>query len=563
MTSSSRGGTLWEPALGDLVLESGAAGRAVELALRNPVQVVVDQGVLRHVARHAAEAPDRPAVIDGERVLSYARLLHRVAEIRRILTGHGLGPGDVVAAAGERCADTPAVFLAIESIGAVYLPIELSWPVGRISEVLRRGSAACLLDYAPAGGHAAAEAAAERGLKTLRVEDESPSDAYDLSGGPLPDLDTPRSQATEVRYIIFTSGTTGVPKGATVEHRGMLNHLWAKIGDLSLGRDDVLAFTAPLVFDISIWQMLAPLLVGGKVAVVRDADLAYPRRLAGSLRRTGSTVVELVPTMVGWLAAEAARTGRDASAFRWLISTGEELRPSLAGQVVDALPGTGLLNAYGPTECSDDVTHHVVTRADLARRRLPVGRAIGNAVLYVLVADQRSGTWRAAEPGEAGDLFVGGLPVGLGYVNDARATAQAFFTDTLDPASPTGRLYRTGDLARVEDGVVHYLGRRDRQVKVAGVRLELDEIEAVLGRHPAVEHCAVTVSETSGASELTAHYVPRRSVSTEELKEFLALSLPAQLIPRRWSQLTVIPLTPNGKIDHRSLRETTSQETEQ
>ncbi|THA86176.1 amino acid adenylation domain-containing protein [Streptomyces sp. A0592] len=543
------------PELAPLPLAEGAAARATELCLGRSARFDTGTGVLHHVARFAETTPHAPAVIDGDTTLAYPELLSRAALFRAALVSAGCGAGSVVAAVGDRSADTIAAFLALEGLGAVYLPLATDWPAQRVTEVLERSAAGFLLDYSGAlgGGETAVKAAA--GLGTAIVTAPGPDAAaapYTCDG---------RDQSREPRYCIFTSGTTGRPKGAAVEHRGMVNHLWAKVSDLELSAGDRLAFTAPLVFDISIWQMLAPLLVGGAVVVVRQEDLGFPRRVRTVLERTGVTVVELVPTVVGWLVGEAERRAPVVPALRWLISTGEELRPELAARALAALPHVRLLNAYGPTECSDDVTHHEVTAADTTRPRLPVGRPVDNARLYLLVRDEEEGPWRAADRGEAGDLFVGGVVVGLGYVNDPDNNARAFFTDPLDPDSPTGRLYRTGDLARFEDGVVLYLGRVDRQVKVAGVRMELDEIEAVLLRHPAVDRAAVTVPVVDGHPSLAAHYTVREPVTPEELRAHLAGALPEAMVPRRLTELDVLPLTPNGKTDHRALRQLTQDGT--
>ncbi|WP_406727094.1 amino acid adenylation domain-containing protein [Streptomyces sp. GD-15H] len=538
----------------ELPLVPGAVDRATSLALTSAKEVDTGTGVLEHVARHAERDPDRPAVTEGGRTLGYRALLLRVAAIRALLLDEGVRTGDTVACAGPRSAETPAVFLALESLGASYLPIDLDWPQERVRDVLERSRAVLLLDYAaltgtPAGpAHAAARTARVRAVPLCAdgaADAEPPRDASDRS--------------RETRYTIFTSGTTGRPKGATVEHQGMLNHLWAKVVDLSLDADAVVAFTAPLVFDISIWQMLCPLLVGGHVVVVDDTVMRFPRRLVKTLDAHQVTVVELVPTVVGWLVDETVR--RDPAplrTLRWLLSTGEELHPAVAERAVAALPHAVLVNAYGPTECSDDVTHHVVTRSDLERTRLPVGAPVINTTLYLLLEDEEG--WRAAEPGESGELFVGGTGVGLGYLNDPETTARAFFRDPFDPASATGRLYRTGDLARFEEGVVHYLGRGDRQVKVAGVRMELDEIEAVLSRHPAVTKCAVTVSGDGERSQLVAHYSLREPVAPEELQNAVRAAVPPPMVPRRWREWDALPLTPNGKVDHRSLRAAVSEE---
>ncbi|WP_052865301.1 amino acid adenylation domain-containing protein [Streptomyces niger] len=527
-----------------LPLAPGAVSRARELALRNPADLDAATALLDHVALHARTRPDACAVQDRERSLTYAELLARVASARDALRAHGVRAGDVVAAVGPRSAHTPVAFLALESLGASYLPIDLGWPEGRVRDVLDRSRPALLLDYSD-GSAAARSAAGAEGIGTLSLPDE---------GRPVGPDEGPYGDRTgEARYTIFTSGTTGRPKGATIEHRGLLNHLWSKVADLSLGPEDAVAFSAPLVFDISIWQMLCPFLVGGKVVVLDDAAMRMPRWLLGALDTAGVTVVELVPTVIGRLVDDIRRReGAALPGLRWLMSTGEELYPALAEQVLDTLPHVSLINAYGPAECSDDVTLHVVTRADLSRPRLPVGSPVANCTLHVLLRTDDD-AWRPAEPGESGELFIGGTCVGLGYLNDPATTERAFFRDPFDPDSATGRIYRTGDLARVEDGLVYYLGRNDRQVKVGGVRMELGEIEATLSRHPCVESCAVTVSDEGAVSELVAHYTLRGEVSQQELKQALSAALPPVMVPRHWREWDALPLSRNGKIDYRSL----------
>lgn len=545
--------------LAELPLAPGALDRARELSLSRDSRFATASGVLTEVTRTAGRTPDRTAVIEGEYVLTYSGLAARVDRIARVLRAAGCRAGTVVAAVGDRSADTVAVFLALESLAAVYVPIAPDWPAQRVSEVLARSGTALLFDYSEnegPRGQAAVEAAGGLGITTV------PAPGADTAGPGAFTADDDRDRSLEPRYCIFTSGTTGRPKGASVEHRGMMNHLWAKVEDLGLTEVDRLAFTAPLVFDISIWQMLAPLLVGGTVVVVREPELAFPRRLTNVLEQSGVTVVELVPTVVGWIADRAERRA-DATlpALRWLISTGEELHTGLAARVLTAAPHIRLLNAYGPTECSDDITHHEVTAADTTRPRLPVGSPVAGAHLYLLAHGDGGQQWRAAERGEPGELFVGGVVVGLGYVNDPANNAAVFFSDPFDQDSPTGRLYRTGDLARFEDGVVHYLGRVDRQVKVSGIRMELDEIEVVLRRHPSVEECAVVVPVVDGRPELAAYYTLLRPVRPEELKVYLADALPEAMVPRRLTEMDALPLTQNGKTDHRALRQLTQNGT--
>ncbi|MFF0022852.1 amino acid adenylation domain-containing protein [Streptomyces sp. NPDC005496] len=534
----------------ELPLAPGAVTRARELALRNPVDLDTATALLDHVVRNARSRPDACAVVDGERTLTYAGLLGRVAAARDALRAHGVRAGDTVAAVGPRSAHTPVVFLALESVGASYLPIDPSWPQDRVRDVLERSRAALLVDYSAGAASAARQAADAGGFAVLALPKKARPGGLDE--GPYSD------RSGEARYTIFTSGTTGHPKGATIEHRGLLNHLWSKVADLSLGPEDAVAFSAPLVFDISIWQMLCPFLVGGRVVVLDDAVMRMPRWLLGALDAAAVSVVELVPTVVSRLVDEIWRQqGPALPGLRWLLSTGEELYPALAEQVLDTLPHVHLVNAYGPAECSDDVALHVVTRADLTRPRLPVGRPVANCTLHVLLPTG-DGTWRPAEPGENGELFVGGTCVGRGYLNDPATTERAFFHDPFEPGSATGRIYRTGDLARVENALVHYLGRGDRQVKVGGVRMELGEIEAVLSRHPGVESCAVTVSDEGAVSELVAHYTLRTEVAQAELRQALSAALPPVMVPRRWRQWDALPLSRNGKTDYRSLTAATA-----
>ncbi|WP_243716065.1 amino acid adenylation domain-containing protein [Actinomadura darangshiensis] len=491
-----------------LEVSAEQAARARELAARlgmlRELDVDLADPVITRVERFAAER-DRPAVTDEHRSLTYAELAAEARRLAALLLAEGVEPGTVVGVGGERCASVVAAFLAIELVGALYVPADGTWPAGRVRDVLDQAGASILVTVGKTAP-ALLEGAAEAGCRAVPAARAQGRAAW--PGEPrLTGLDQPR-------YVLFTSGSTGRPKGAVVEHRGMLNHLWAKIVDLGMTGADVLAFTAPLGFDISIWQMLCPLLLGGRVDVIGDETGHDPVAFARAVDDQGITIVELVPTMVrhllddlapgspqaGGTTPEAPRKGSLAG-LRWMVATGEELPAELSRRWLDAMPHARLLNAYGPTECSDDVTHHTVTAADLGLLRLPIGTPIVNARLYVL-REEEDGTWAACDVDGTGELFVGGVVVGRGYLGDDERTREAFFRDPFG-ASPTGRLYRTGDAVRLlppgaggEDRpTLQYLGRVDRQVKIAGVRMELGEIEAVLQRHPGVGAAAVVVHE--------------------------------------------------------------------
>lgn len=530
-----------------ITAQDAALVRAATLAtpaLNRTAPVELAATVFGSVAHIAAQTPDRTALQTGTRTLTYAQLSACVAELAGRVTALGVARGDVVAVVAQRSAEVTVAFLALELVGAVYLPVDRGWPPQRREQILKSSGAAAVLSDS-----SAPESSGQSTPLWLSIADSAEPRAGRVLEAPAPD-------PTELRYVIYTSGTTGTPKGASVEHRGMVNHLQAKIADLALGPEDRIAFTAPIGFDISVWQMLCPLVVGGTSVIVEDAVTRFPRSLVRAIRDTRLTVAEVVPTVAAWIARECTvNEDLRPTTLRWLLSTGEEIGVSLAGDLLRALPGVGLLNAYGPTECSDDVTHHVITAADAAGERVPIGVAVANCALYLLAEDADG--WRAARPGEAAHLFVGGVCVGRGYLARPDLTRAAFYRDTFDADSPTGRLYHTGDLVRLDRGVLSYLSRSDRQVKIAGVRMELDEIEAVLARHEEVAECAVLLGE-GGRVEAWIAASPAGSRPadslTQRLRGHAQKWLPAAAVPTVWTHLDRLPRTGNDKVDHRQLR---------
>src|SRR5436305_9053327 len=334
-----------------------------------------------------------------------------------------------------------------------------------------------------------------------------------------------------------------------VEQRGMLNHLWAKVADLGLTAESAVVQNASQCFDISVWQHLAALAVGGRICIAGEETAQDPERLLGFVRREEVTVLEVVPSMLRSLLEAAAD---DLPRLEWLVVTGEVLPPDLCRRWLALHPRTALLNAYGPTECSDDITHHVIREAPAAAAsQVPLGRPVGNFRLYVL---DRS--WIPVPLGAAGELCAGGEGVGRGYLGAPVRTAQAFVPDPFG-AVPGARLYRTGDLARhTPDGTLEFLGRIDQQVKVRGFRIELGEIEACLAGHPEVRQSLVLVREdTPGDARLTAYLVPAagRRLSPGELRAFLRERLTEYMVPSSLVFLEKMPLLPNGKVDRRGL----------
>ena len=306
-----------------------------------------------------------------------------------------------------------------------------------------------------------------------------------------------------------------------------------------------------------MWQFVAGLLVGGRVEIFERSDAVDPERLPAALDAARVTIFETVPSVLGVLLEleeqAAPSTVVWPAGLRWLIPTGEPLPPDFCRRWLELHPKVPLVNAYGPTECSDDVTHHTLRRPPTSEvLQIPIGRGVENCQLFVL--DRRM------EPvplGGTGGLFVGGVGVGWGYLGEGLRTARVFVPDPLGEVGG-GRLYFTGDRARfLPTGELEFLGRLDHQVKVRGFRIELPEIEAALIRHPGVAQAAVIVRpDAAGRDALAAFVVPTagQRLEVEELRSALGVELPDYMIPTSWQELEALPLLTSGKVDRLALR---------
>ncbi len=452
--------------------------------------------------------PEAIALQVGEEQYSYAELAHRSAVLASALVRRGVGCGDVVAVLAERGSELLIAILGTFWLRAIYLPLDPRHPPLRHRELLGLSRARLVVateDFVPVLAGPEEPAGALPDVLSFASIDWSLANVEELRGEAHPD---------DLAYVIFTSGSTGSPKGAMVKQRGMVNHLWAKIEDLGLTSADVVAQTASQCFDISVWQFLAALVVGGRVEVLRDEVAHIPSRLLAQVRQRGITILETVPSLMRLLVEEAGEQGAPPvlSTLRWLIPTGEVLAPELARRWQALYPEVPLLNAYGPTECSDDVSHHPMTEVlQSGLAGVPIGRPIENMKLYVLD--------RALRPlplGATGPLWVGGVGVGLGYLFDPGKTAQAFWPDPFS-SEPGSRLYRTGDLARWSAaGALQFVGRVDHQVKIRGFRIELGEVESALVEHPAISEALVMAREDGvGGRRLVAYVVPHGRASDE------------------------------------------------
>jgi amino acid adenylation domain-containing protein len=363
------------------------------------------------------------------------------------------------------------------------------------------------------------------------------------SGEDLQDVGTPENLA----YVIFTSGSTGRPKGAMNAHRGICNRLLWMQEEYGLTGDDRVLQKTPFSFDVSVWEFFWPLMTGARLVIARPEGHRESAYLVGLIRESRITTLHFVPSMLRVFLEEG---GVEAcGSLKRVICSGEALPHELQERFFARLPGVELHNLYGPTEAAVDVTYWACRRGD-ERLTVPIGRPVANTQMYVLDAQMR-----LVPVGVPGELFIGGVQVGRGYVGRPELTAERFVPDPFSQ-TPEARLYKTGDLARyLSDGAIEYLGRLDYQVKIRGQRIELGEIEATLDRHVGVGQSVVLAREdTPGDKRLVAYVVPHEQApSAAELKAHLSQTLPPYMVPAAYVFLETLPLTSSGKVDRNAL----------
>jgi amino acid adenylation domain-containing protein len=518
---------------------------------RTETRFPTDQTVTELFEAQVERTPDRIAIVYEDQALTYAQLNARANQWAHHLRHLGVGPETLVALMMNRHPDFLTAILAIYKAGGAYLALDPSHPPDRVGQILGRSQSRLVL-------------VTDELMPQLRRVLEHLPEQHRPVIQPLEGLMAPErpetnlpihAQPNNLSYVFYTSGSTGIPKGAMVEHGGMGNHIHAKIRDFGITGDDVVAQNASQCFDVSVWQFLAVLLVGGQVHMVNDEVARDPLRLLEQVARAGISILEIVPSQLRAMIEGLAGPGRERpelSTLRILFVMGEVLPPELCRQWMSRYPNVRLVNGYGATECSDDVTHyHIPESPALELKRVSLGGPLPNMRLYVV--DEAL----APVPlGVAGEILFGGICVGRGYLNDPERTARVFIPDPFSP-EPGGRLYKTGDLGGyLPAGGVDFLGRIDRQVKIRGFRIELEEIEAVLGRHPAVSKTAVVAREDGPAGHRLVAYVVAgdgAALTPSELRAYLKERLPDYMVPAVFVFLDALPLNANGKVDRRAL----------
>ncbi|GCF10051.1 non-ribosomal peptide synthetase [Dictyobacter arantiisoli] len=483
--------------------------------------------------------PDSVAAIFEGNQLTYQELHRRVNQLGHYLQCMGAGPEIRIGISMERSLELLIGALAILKVGGTYVPLDPSYPLERLRFMLTDVQVSLLLIQ-------------ERLRDQLPIDDVAHVVCLDAD---WPDIEQESAendisdvQMDNAAYIIYTSGSTGRPKGVVNTHRGLINHLcWRQTAYHLDGTDRVLHKT-PMSFDVSVWELVWPLMVGGSIVIAKPQGHLDGHYLVKLIQEQQVTTLHFVPSMLRVFLDEPEL--ERSRSLKHVICGGEALTDDLQERFY-ASQTAQLYNQYGPAEAAIDATFWTCNNTD-SQRTVPIGRPIANTQIYILDEQFQPVPFLVT-----GELYIGGEGLGRGYLNQPALTAERFMPNPFS-AIPGARLYRTGDLGRyLADGTIEFLGRRDHQVKLRGFRIELGEIEAILEEHSAVSGVVVMIrEEVVGDKRLVAYVVSKideKHVLPDELKRYLGERLPDYMVPSIIIVLDAFPLTPNGKVDRQAL----------
>jgi amino acid adenylation domain-containing protein len=489
-------------------------------------------------------SPAAPAVTAADCTLTYAELAARANSLARELGDRGVRPGDVVGLCAERSFDLIVAILGILQAGAAYVPLDPDLPAARLSYLVEDSRPALVLAQSACLSHLPAD------LSPVVIA------ADPARNGPEPLIN--RASESGLAYVLYTSGSTGQPKGVMIEHHSLVNRLcWMQEAYHLTAEDNVLQKT-PFSFDVSVWELLWPLLFGARLVMARPGGHRDPWYLMEVVQRQAISVLHFIPSMLRPFLA----TGMigECDALRLVICSGEALPVDLHNAFLGASRAE-LHNLYGPTEATIDVTAYPC-RTVITEGTVPIGRPIANTRVYVM--DEHN---RPVPDGVVGELCLAGVQLARGYLNRNALTRERFVSVST-PAGRRERIYKTGDFGRVlPTGDVEYLGRIDEQVKIRGMRVELGEIESTLLARPDVAGAAVVaVPLADRENQLIGFVVPNsgadRAIHDADagyqfrltLLDHLVTQLPDYMVPRQLVLVPDLPFTSNGKLDRATLR---------
>ncbi|HEU5377684.1 MAG TPA: amino acid adenylation domain-containing protein [Ktedonobacteraceae bacterium] len=501
------------------------------------------------VTVHAQTRPEATALLFGDQSLSYAELNARVNQCAHYLQKLGVGPEVCVGLSLERSPSLIISMLGILKAGGAFVSLDPHLPRERLAFILKDARISYIMSD-------------ERWLQSWDelyegtiVNLEAEQDAFQREATDEP---VRRAHPYNLAYIAYTSGSTGVPKGVSGIHAGVINYLKAIANTYQLSADDVTLQLASLSFDASLRDILGPLSTGGQVVVVDEARAKDSSELLSLIARHQiTTILSIVPSFCKMLVSEAQRQHYNTHSLRLLLSSGEALSwETVAGLQTALGEQLRIVNQYGPTECTLTSTFYPVPAQRDEWKIVPLGKPLAHYHLYVLDQQQQ-----LTPVGVAGEICIGGVGITRGYHNSPALTAERFIPDIFC-AEPGARLYRTGDLGRyLSDGTLQFLGRIDQQVKVRGIRVELEEIETILNQHPLVKRAIVLAQESRQGDILLFAYILVDSASEKDapegeniLRQYMRERLPDYMVPTYFLTIDAIPFLPNHKVNIRALK---------
>jgi amino acid adenylation domain-containing protein len=531
----------------------------------------IDRCIHQLFEAQVEKTPDAVAVVFNNESLTYQELNQRANQVARLLVNLGAKAGQFIGILKQRDINFLIAILAIFKVGGAYIPIDSTYPPDRINYMVNNSEVKFLLtdSYCDIGLLKNCPQ-----LKYLIFLDVKPSkhafptiadleiyEQLDFDKLPKENLKV-NNTITDPAYMIYTSGSTGLPKGAIIRHIGAINHIYAQFDALDLDKNLTFLQSAPASSDISVWQFLAPIIIGGKTIIVDTQTVCEPEKLFEIIQEQDITIIELVPVVILSLLEYICRLSaneRLLPSLKWMMVTGESAPVALVNQWLQLYPSIKVVNAYGPTEAADDITQFIIDKPlSESQRTVPIGKPLANLNLYILDSQMQ-----LLPIGVPGEICVSGFGVGLGYWKNEASTKLSFIPNPFIanakplPGTDIDYIYKTGDLGRwLPDGNIEFLGRIDHQVKIRGFRIELGEIEAVINQHSSISASVVVVWEDETGNKSLVAYVtlqPNRILSIPELRRFLESKLPSYMLPTAFITLEELPLTPNGKVDRRAL----------
>lgn len=488
-------------------------------------------------------SPEAVALLFDNQQVTYRELNERSNQLAHYLHKLGVASGSPVGLCVERSPEIVVALLGILKAGGAYVPLDPGYPNERLAFMLLDSGAKVLLTQTNLTG----KLLPQSWIQPVLIDSDWEKIACETAEAP-----SGPGTAEDAAYVMYTSGSTGLPKGVLGTHRATVNRLTWMWREYPFQAGDICSQKTSLSFVDSVWEIFGPLLAGIPNLIIPDETVKDVDRLVDVLASKQVTRIVLVPSLLRALLSSNDFRGKLRELKLW-ISSGETLTRDLAESFAENMPGHTLVNLYGSTEVAADATYYQVGQSNQPSS-IPIGRPIANTQVYVLDARQQQVPLNVQ-----GELYIGGDAVSLGYWNRPDITSERFVPDRFSN-KPGARLYRTGDLGRyLADGNIEYLGRRDYQVKIRGVRVELGEVEAILRSHAAVNQCVVIAREDeSGDKRLVAYFEPVQGLqfTIAEIRAHLKKQLPEHMIPAAIVPMDSLPLNLNGKIDRRALPNT-------